>query len=351
MASRRSLSYGQPDRQISITELIVAFLEHAKVYYGEDSGEYKNLRHALRSVRQSYGKQPASAFGPLQLKAVRESFIAADNARKYINQQIRRIRHVFRWCSEGLIPVELPQALGMVDGLRRGHTTARETKRVSPVDDAMINATLPHPPPVVCSMVELQRVTGMRPGELCILRPGDIQRTADVSSYRPERHKTQTVNKRGAYLSAPKVRPSCGLIYCERLMHIVFRRQRPSRNSGPYGRKQGRRRYHVAIVPAPTFRKNRDARQVNATQRNRITMPYDGHAIKHFQSRRRLSMIQTQWRNGKQSTAGLLTKCDIRRRHRFVRSTASKGLKSRSDIVRRMLPNSMQIATTLSQLK
>jgi integrase len=40
-------------------------------------------------------------------------------------------------------------------------------------------------------MVSLQRFTGMRPQDVCNLRPADIDRTADVWLYRPSTHKTE----------------------------------------------------------------------------------------------------------------------------------------------------------------
>ena len=40
-------------------------------------------------------------------------------------------------------------------------------------------------------MIELQLLTGMRPGEVTIMRGCDIDMTGTVWTYRPERHKTQ----------------------------------------------------------------------------------------------------------------------------------------------------------------
>ena len=40
-------------------------------------------------------------------------------------------------------------------------------------------------------MLRFQRVTGCRPGEVCILRPCDIDRSGDVWVYRPANHKTE----------------------------------------------------------------------------------------------------------------------------------------------------------------
>jgi integrase len=192
LASGRSIAYGVAKASLTITELIVAYMDHARIYYGDHSrSEYANMRNALRPLRELYGSQLAREFGPMQLKAVREKFIAAGNSRTYINQQIRNISRVFRWgTAEGLIPPDVPQALAMVAGLRKGHTTAPETQKVRPVDDATVEATLQHLSSVVRAMVELQRATGMRPGEICILRPCDIDRSSDVWEYCPASHKT-----------------------------------------------------------------------------------------------------------------------------------------------------------------
>jgi hypothetical protein len=39
--------------------------------------------------------------------------------------------------------------------------------------------------------VRLQRATEMRPSEVCVLRPCDLDSTGDVWTYRPESHKTE----------------------------------------------------------------------------------------------------------------------------------------------------------------
>lgn len=192
LSSGRSTAFGVPEHATAVVELIVAYLEHAKAYYGNSKrGEYANMRQVLKPLRELYGKTPAREFGPRQLKAVREKFLAAGHARKHINANIQRIGRMFRWAAaEGMIPPDVPQALAMVPGLRKGHTTARETEKVRPADPKLVAATLPLLPPVVRAMVELQQVTGMRPGELCILRPGDIDRSQEVWEYTPRSHKT-----------------------------------------------------------------------------------------------------------------------------------------------------------------
>jgi integrase len=99
---------------------------------------------------------------------------------------------MFKWgAAAELIPASIPQALSMVEGLKIGRTEARETAPVKPVEDSLVDATLPHLPDVVADMVRLQRHTGMRPQEVCAIRPMDLDRSGDVWTFRPESHKTQ----------------------------------------------------------------------------------------------------------------------------------------------------------------
>jgi integrase len=76
-----------------------------------------------------------------------------------------------------------------VKGLHKGRTEARESEPVLPVEENVIQATLHHLPPLVADMVRLQRLTGCRPEEVCLLRPCDIDTTGTVWAYRPESHK------------------------------------------------------------------------------------------------------------------------------------------------------------------
>jgi len=79
---------------------------------------------------------------------------------------------------------------GVVHGLLPRFDDAGVDVRLGLLHD-LVDATLPHLPIIVRAMAELQQATGMRPGELCIMRPGDIDRSADVWQYEPSQHKTQ----------------------------------------------------------------------------------------------------------------------------------------------------------------
>lgn len=55
-------------------------------------------------------------------------------------------------------------------------------------------------------MVELQRLTGMRPSEVCTVRARDIDRSADVWCYRPASHKTEHHGHDRTIYFGPKAR-------------------------------------------------------------------------------------------------------------------------------------------------
>jgi integrase len=135
---------------------------------------------------------PSREFGPKKLKTLRQSLLQENLSRTYINSTLSRIRRAFKWgVSEELLPVEVYQALSTVSGLRKGRSMARETLPVLPVPDEVVEATLPHLPQVVADMVKLERLSGMRPGEVCRLRPCDLDRSGEVWLYRPGEHKTE----------------------------------------------------------------------------------------------------------------------------------------------------------------
>jgi integrase len=180
---------------ITVVEICARYYKFAKDYYqrnGNCTREAPNIRLALRFLREWYGKTPAAEFGPLALKTLRQRMIDANHSRSYVNAQTSRIKRMFKWAvAEELLPAAVSQALFSVAGLRVGRSGARETDPILPVDDQIVDLTLPYMGPVVADMVRLQRVTGMRPAEVCLLRPCDVDRSGDVWLYQPSTHKTE----------------------------------------------------------------------------------------------------------------------------------------------------------------
>lgn len=180
---------------ITVVELCARYLRFAQGYYQKDGRCTKvtpGVKACIKYLRDWYGREPVTAFGPLALKAVRQRMVEDGLSRRYINDHVARIKRMFKWAvAEELTPPATYQALLAVPGLARGRSLARETAPIMPVDDATVNATISRLPEVVGDMVQLQRLTGMRPAEVCIVRPCDIDRSNDVWIYRPYSHKTQ----------------------------------------------------------------------------------------------------------------------------------------------------------------
>ena len=113
-------------------------------------------------------------------------------SRRYINEMIGRIVKMFRWAAENeLIPVTVATALQNVENLQRSRSTARETEAVKPVADAVVDATVAVCPPTLAAMIKIQRLTGMRPGEVCCLSPEMIDRSGEVWIAELPEHKTR----------------------------------------------------------------------------------------------------------------------------------------------------------------
>ncbi len=194
---------------VLVSDVAVAYKRHAKRYYvrdGKPTETYDNVAAIMQRLGESvYGGVLAVEFGPLALKAVRQEMIDRGQSRRYVNDQIEVIKRAFRWAaSEQIIAVAVHDALRTVEGLRVGRSKAKETAPVQPVEDAVVDATIPFLPPIVDDMVRLLRLLGCRPTELCTMRPGNVDRSADVWAYRPERHKTELLNRKRVIFIGPK---------------------------------------------------------------------------------------------------------------------------------------------------
>jgi integrase len=182
--------------KVSVAEVLLAYLEHAQVYYrrpdGSPTPEVKEIRLSLRPLRELFGLSPAEDFGPVALDTLRDHMIGKGWSRTLINRRVERVKRVFKWATrKQLVPAWVYGGLRTVEGLKRGRSAARESDPVEPVDPAHVAAVLPRLSAHLRAVVELMRLTGMRPGEACRLRLGEVDRTGEVWAYRPALHKTR----------------------------------------------------------------------------------------------------------------------------------------------------------------
>ena len=166
---------------LSIAELMAAYLRFAETYNsrdGQTTSEYDCMKDALRPVRELYSRSSIREFGPMALKAVRQRMVDQGLCRRHINHRVNRVRRVFRWGVENeLVPPDVLHSLQAVTPLKKGRTTARETEPVRPVPIEHVDAVLPHVSRQVAAMIQLQLLTGMRPGEVVLMRPVDVDQS------------------------------------------------------------------------------------------------------------------------------------------------------------------------------
>jgi integrase len=198
----------------TVAQVILAYWRYVESYY--QPTEAGTLRVALRMLRRLYGQTPASAFGPKNLRLLREEMVRGDEAanpprapwsRGYVNHQVKRIRRMFKWAaSHEMIPVAVHQHLATVEPLKRGRSNARETDPVLPVPIEMVHAIEPHVSRQVWALVQLQLLTGARGGELLKLRPIDltIDDRTGVWTYSPKEHKNAYRSKQRVIFLGPK---------------------------------------------------------------------------------------------------------------------------------------------------
>lgn len=194
---------------ISIDELALVYRRHAQEYYrknGKVTREAGMIDEVIRLARKKHGRRPIEEFGPTDLCELRDKMIDdLDWSRQHINKQTPRLVGMFRWAVEKeLCGPDVVVALKQVPGLKKGRSRARETPGVTVVQDAIVDATVPHLPEVVADMVRLQRLTGARPGEICTIRPADIDRSGSVWLYVPEEHKTEHHDKQRLIVIGPQ---------------------------------------------------------------------------------------------------------------------------------------------------
>jgi integrase len=248
---------------MTINELFAAHLDYAEKHYrradGTVTSEVDAYKRVYKITRELYGDTPAAEFGPLALKATRQAMIQAGWCRTRVNQQIGKLKRILKWsAAEELIPHEVYQRLTAVTGLQLGRTEARESQPIGPVDDAVVDATLPFLNRHVRGLVEFQRLTGCRPGEACIIRRSDIDTGGKIWLYRPAYHKLAYRGSARVISIGPKAQQLIRDYFTPNLDDYLFspRRAREER----YAALREKRR--TKVQPSQVSRRNAKAKKL-----------------------------------------------------------------------------------------
>lgn len=178
----------------TVAELVADYMVHVRQRYrkhGRPTSEVHAQKTALRFLLAGYADAAVETVGPAALQDCREAMIEAGLVRKSINRHVGRIRQAFRWAAElERIDAAVWHRLNVVRGLRRGQG-GQESARVQPLAWQAVARLEGHVAAQVWAMICLQWHTGMRPGEVVIMRTADLDTTGPVWLYRPSVHKTE----------------------------------------------------------------------------------------------------------------------------------------------------------------
>ena len=213
-------------RDLSIAALVVEYDGFARQYYVKN-GEVTNDRFkaGVEPLVSLYGSTSAHEFGPNKLRSVREHIISRGNAnsaeyddvggllkpgeplcRTYVNSLIREMIRMFKWAvAHELIPVVVYDALTKVEGIRKGKDARlREPDPVRPVSDEHFWPVVKAVAPQIGTMLQVQKLSGMRPDEVTIIRPCDVDQREELWVYRPNSHKLDWRGQEKEVLFGPK---------------------------------------------------------------------------------------------------------------------------------------------------
>lgn len=196
---------------VSVAELVLRYHRDYVKTRHSDAGKLtshgRQIRDALRWLRIEAGDTAAADFGPRAPRRVRAAMAESGRlGRKVVNRYAGFMVRAFRWAvSEEVVDVAVYDALRTLEPLKAGEVSGlRESKRIRPVSDQAVEATLPHLPTPVRGIVEVMRLTGARCGEVTQLRPIDIDTTGKVWRAELTQHKTAHHGRPRVLLFGPR---------------------------------------------------------------------------------------------------------------------------------------------------
>jgi integrase len=251
LAARQAPVHSTAVDHLTIAELLLAYLKEAQVTYvknGNETSHLHNVRDAIQVLNEKYGPEPISKFGPLKLKAVREQWMQRRLCRSTINKHVGTLKRIFRWGTENeLVRPDVNQAIQAVSGLRRGRVDTKEPRPVKPVPDAYVESVRPHVSNHVWAMIQVQQLTGMRPGEVTTMRGCDVDTTGSIWLYAPASHKTEHLGFERPIYCGPRAQKIIGEFLQPDLSAYLFNPRdavypRQLKNSGTDAGKAGSKR-------------------------------------------------------------------------------------------------------------
>ncbi|MGN0832987.1 MAG: tyrosine-type recombinase/integrase [Kiritimatiellia bacterium] len=168
----------------TVSDLCAAWDAHCRECYAGTSTA-TNAILDVRMFRELFGNAAVSELTHADMLSLKDALIRSGVSRTTINLRLWRVKNMLAWAlDEALITAQVKAELTQVRNVKRGRSAAPERRPVRPVDDATIAATVARMMPNTADMVQVHRLTGMRPCELCAMRWSLIDTTRVPWVYR-----------------------------------------------------------------------------------------------------------------------------------------------------------------------
>jgi len=178
-------------QQVTVDCLCFAYLEYTKEH---DPSHYFSIKTVVEILLQHFAGQAVDVLDTRHFLFLQDKFVEHGVSRKYCNDLMKFVRAMLKWGTiRKLVPYQVYGEAKLISALKKGKTRAREKPDRKPVADGVVRRTLPFMSPTVRAMVQVQRLTGMRPSEVWKMTARDIDKTRDSELwyYVPESHKTE----------------------------------------------------------------------------------------------------------------------------------------------------------------
>jgi len=206
-----------PDKSVTVGDLLTRYLAYArkttaKVESNKEHPDFVFIRRVEQFLKP-YRHWPVKELGPDELFNVQQALLnhtyehgskVKRYTRRGVNDTINWVRKVWCWgMGRGMVTAEQVQGLEEVKPLRIGACKAPDNTKRQRVTEEEFSKVLKELSGVVSDMLRIVWYTGMRPNEVCTMRPFDIVKNdKDCWLYVPGRdqspvgkHKTMRFEK------------------------------------------------------------------------------------------------------------------------------------------------------------
>jgi len=193
----------------TVAILVAAYMKYATQYYvknGKVTDEVACIRSAMAPLLLLFAECDVARFSAPQLVAVRQQMIANGWTRKFINKSVGRIRRMFRHgVANELVPPDVLTKLSAVTPLAAGRSEAVERPERHAVPEEHLLAVRDHlRTQVLRDLMDVALLTAARPGELCRLTMGMLDRSGDVWKVVFRDHKMAHLGRTRTVLFGPR---------------------------------------------------------------------------------------------------------------------------------------------------